>query len=183
MRKGPQELLLYILPALDCETVPGKCLFVVGSSTDRFFCMNYSEHPEGWDAIQMDLDKLEKGAYMNLMRFNQAKCKVLHLGQSNPWYQYRLGREWIESSPEEEDLGVLVDEKLDMIHQCVFAAQKANRLLGCMPSSVGSRAREGILPLFSALLRPHLVPCVQLWSPQHGKDTELLEWVQRRPQQ
>jgi len=75
---------------------------------------------------------------------------------------------------------VLVDEKLNMTWQCALAAQKANRILGCIKRRVASRAREGILPLHSALVRPHLECCVQLWSPQHKKDMDLLKQVQKR---
>jgi len=108
------------------------------------------------DAIQRGLDRLERWAHDNLMKFNKAKCKVLHLGWGSPKYRYRLDREWLERSPEEKDSEVSIDERFNVNRQCAFAAQKANCVLGCIKRNVTSRLEEVILPLYSALVKLHL---------------------------
>jgi len=134
----------------------------------------------GRDAIQGNPNKPERWACENLMKFNKAKRKVLHMGWANPKHRHRRGSEQIESSPEEEDLGILVDKKLNTAWQCTLIAQKVTHNLGCIKSSMASSSREAILTLCSALVRPHTESCIQLWSPQHKRDTDLLEQVQRR---
>ena len=79
------------------------------------------------------------------MKFNKAKSKILHLDWDNPKHKYRMRREWLESSPEEKDLRMLIDERFNMSQQCVLSAQKANHILGCIKRSVSRMPREVIL--------------------------------------
>ena len=80
-------------------------------------------------------------------------------------YQYKLGDVRMEYSAAEKNLGILVNGKLDISQQHALAAKNTGPILGCTKKSVVSRSREVVLSSYSALVRPQLEHCVQMWSP------------------
>ena len=89
-----------------------KCTIM--ESTDDTKLYGAVNTPEEQYDIQRDLGRLKQCTQVNLTRSNKSKCKVTQLGRGNPYYQYKLGDVRMEHSPDEKDLQVPVNGKLDM---------------------------------------------------------------------
>ena len=130
--------------------------------------------------VQRDLDKLAGWCDKWQMKFNEEKCKVLHFGRNNKGHTYQINGRDLENVQTEKDLGVLMSENLKFQEQINAVVVKANKMLGFISRTIEAREPSIILPLYRALVRPHLEYCVKVWRPFLKKDIEKLEKVQRR---
>ena len=127
-----------------------------------------------------DLNAVLEWAKKWKMEFNVSKCKIMHLGHNNPMISYSMGGSNLEVTEVEKDLGVLIDNKLDFGNHIRCIVGKANRVLGMIRISFTCLNVPMLFNLYTALVRPLLEYCVQVWSPYKKKYIELLEGVQRR---
>ncbi|CAM5166280.1 unnamed protein product [Natator depressus] len=169
--------ILFNLFITDLSTKSGSVLIKSADDTKLGGIANLEKDQ---DIIQEDLDDLVNWSNSNRMKFNSEECKVIRLGTNNKNFRYKLGTHQLEIMEEEKDLGVLVDHRMTMSHQCDMAVKKDNAVLGCIRRGISSRDKEVLVPLYKALVRPHLEYCVQFWSSTFKKDEFKLEQVQRR---
>ncbi|TRZ24652.1 hypothetical protein HGM15179_002354 [Zosterops borbonicus] len=114
---------------------------------------------EGKKALQRDLDKLHRWAVGSGIKFNKAKCQMLRSCHKNSMQSYR------------ERVAVKLISR---------EGKETSGILAYIKNSVASRTRTVIVPLYLALVRPHLKCCVHFRAPHDNTDTEVLQRVQRR---
>jgi len=130
--------------------------------------------------LQEDLLKLQEWSRKWLLEFNENKCKVMHIGRSNPGYEYQLNQATLEVTNVEKDLGVYVTPDWKSATHVAKAAAKANSMVGWISRTFNYMDCEMFKCLYPSLVRSHMEYCVQAWSPHYVKDIDLLEKVQRR---
>ena len=130
--------------------------------------------------LQNDLDRLVKWSEKWQMLFNFGKCKCLHTGHRNLNVNYKMGDTVLGTTVKEKDLGVTISADMKVSEQCGIAASKGNQILGLIRRNITYKGKKLIIPLYKAIVRPHLEYCIQAWRPYHKKDIDTLERIQRR---
>ena len=130
--------------------------------------------------LQSDLDRLVKWSEKWQMLFNLGKYKCLHTGHGNLDLNYKMGDTVLDTTVKEKDLGVTISVDMKVSEQCGIAASKGNQIIGLIRRNITDKDKNLIIPLYKAIVRPHLEYCIQVWRPYRKKDIDMLECKQRR---
>ena len=134
----------------------------------------------GSDQLQQDLDAAIAWSDLWQLPFNEAKCKVLHIGPRNPCHSYTMRGLELESVSSEKDLGIHLDSALKFRKQASSAAAKGNQMLALVRRSFFCIDAVTLPLLYKTLVRPHLEYGNIIWGPFNRADQILIERVQRR---
>jgi len=130
--------------------------------------------------LQDDINSLEIWSCKWQMEFNTTKCKVMHVGRTNPKFQYVMNSQVLESTVQGKDLGMMITDSLKSSSNCHAAYKKANRVLGMIHITISYKSADILLPLYKTLVRPLVEYCTPAWSPHYIKDKTLLAKAQHR---
>ena len=180
---GPVLFLIFIND-LPLEVISPLSLFADDSKVFSRIVSDKNKRRHGNqtdnNTLQRDLDTIREWARKWKMEFNVDKCKIMHIGKSNPRRNYTMNGTQLTTVTEEKDLGVLIDEKLLFDKHIREIVNKANRMLGLIRIGFTCLDADVFMNLYLVMVRPLLEYCVQAWSPHRRRDISLIEGVQRR---
>ena len=137
--------------------------------------------PDDAEVLQTDLRSMESWTEIWQLKFNETKCKVIHMGKQNPKTDYTMnGDVKLDKSTCEKDLGIIVDHKLTFSDHTQKVVNKANSKLGIIRRSYTYLDSEVVCKLYTSLIRPTMEYGIVAWSPVYKKDADAIERVQRR---
>ena len=92
--------------------------------------------------------------------------------------EYKMGDAVLGRTTQEKDLGVTFSADMKVSEQCGIAASKGNQILGLNRKTIRYKEKQLIVPMYKAILRPHLEYCIQAWKPYGKKDIDKLKRIQ-----
>ena len=94
--------------------------------------------------------------------------------------EYKMGDVILGRTTQQKDLGVTFSADMKVSEQCGIATSKRHKILGLIRRTIMYKEKQLIVPLYEAIVRPHLEYCIQAWSPYRKKDIDKLERIQQR---
>ena len=91
-----------------------------------------------------------------------------------------MGDAVLGRTTQEKELGETFSVDVKVSEQCGIAASKGNLIMGLIRRTIMYKEKQLIVPLYKAIVRPHLEYCIQAWRPYCKKDIDKLERIQRR---
>ena len=176
---GPVLFTLYV------NDIPAQLKSLISMYADDTKVYTALVSESSLTSLKSDLRTLETWAKTMQMKFHPEKCKVMHLGRTNPKTTYHMkteegGYHELEEVEVEKDLGVEVDNKLKFSNHIQSKVNKANKVLGCLKYTFKNLNKEVFTLLYKALVRPHLEYASCVWSPSLKRDQDAIERIQRR---
>jgi ribonuclease P/MRP protein subunit RPP40 len=129
--------------------------------------------------LQNDIETLVDWSKEWLIKFNDSKCKEIHIGKNNEKFKYQMNNSILSVTELEKDLGIFVLNDLEWSQHVNTAVGKANIQLGLIKSSFQNLNEFTTKLLYKSLVRPHLEYGAAVWSPYWQYDIDKLEAVQR----
>ena len=173
---GPLAFIIFIND-LDAHAL---LITIMNKFADDTKCGQVVKSPGDVSTLQQCLNDLVDWANKWGMAFNVQKCKVMHVGRTNPKSTYSMNGVNLTTTEAERDIGVKVHHSLRPSLQCSEAAQRGNAVLGQISRSFHYRDRKTFIQLYKQYVRPHLEFAVPAWSPWTQGDIHTLERVQQR---
>ena len=106
------------------------------------------------------------------MLFNFEKCKCIHIGHGNMDEENKIGDAVIGRTTQEKDFRVTFSADMKVSEQCGITASKGNQIIGLIRRTIMYNEKQLIVPLYKAIVRPHLEYCIQAWRPYRKKDID-----------
>ena len=94
--------------------------------------------------------------------------------------KYKMGDAVLGRTTQEKDLGVTFSADMKVSEQCGISASKGNNFVRLIRRTIMYKEKQLIVPLYKAIVSPHLEYCIQAWRPYRKKDIDKLERIQRR---
>ena len=158
-----------VLSGIPLGSVLGPILFVI-----------FINEADDYSCLQNDLDRLVEWSHLWQLHFNDSKCKVLHMENSNPSHCYTMSNIPLTKTAEEKDLGVIMDNELKFYKHTAYAVKRASKMLGLFRAIFTCLDEITVPKIVMAMVRLHLEYGNVIWHPRYQLDKTEIEKVQRR---